>query len=66
MDQAVSASVATRTGKANTFAANVLPLIERLQAGGGDTGIGVVAEFQINAGNISGVKHALAVQGCSK
>jgi hypothetical protein len=41
-------------------------LIERLQAGGGDTGIGVVAEFQINAGNISGVKHALAVQGCSK
>jgi DNA invertase Pin-like site-specific DNA recombinase len=34
MDQAVSASVATRTGKADTFAANVLPLIERLQAGG--------------------------------
>jgi DNA invertase Pin-like site-specific DNA recombinase len=34
MDQAVSASVATRTGKADTFAANVLPLIERLQSGG--------------------------------
>jgi len=34
MEQAVSASVATRTGKADTFAANVLPLIERLQAGG--------------------------------
>ena len=34
MKQAVSASVATRTGKADAFAANVLPLIERLQAGG--------------------------------
>jgi len=34
MEQAVSASVATRTGKADTFAANILPLIERLQAGG--------------------------------
>ena len=34
MEQAVRASVATRTGKADTFAANVRPLIERLQAGG--------------------------------
>ena len=33
-DQAVIAFVATRTGKADTFAANVLPLIERLQSGG--------------------------------
>ena len=34
MDQAVSASVPAHTGKADTFAANVLPLIERLQSGG--------------------------------
>ena len=34
MDRAVSASVATRTGKADTFAANIRPLIERLRSGG--------------------------------
>jgi hypothetical protein len=34
MDQAVSASIATRLGKADTFAANVLPLMGRLQSVG--------------------------------
>jgi hypothetical protein len=34
INQAVSASVARRTSKAETFAANVPPLIERLQTGG--------------------------------